>query len=105
MQTPAYTAADLAKFKSVLLSTSTPKQIDEWIDIFAYCVFNSNGGCQHCSVYDPTKDMHKRCLRPKNPFCSAFKDCSICGIECTVNGAFDWFERLVEKAEAAGVWG
>jgi len=86
-------------FKELLLSSFTPKQIDQWIDVFAYCVFNRNGGCPDCPAC-----VDGLCQRPKNPFCSALKDCDVCGVSCTADYNFEWFQDLVDKAEQAGVF-
>ena len=90
---------NLAEFKDRLLSAYTPEQLDQWIDLFAYCVFNTNGGCKDCDAFHEAS-----CQRPKNPFCAAFRDCDVCGVGCTVSGCFQWFQDLVDKAEEAGVW-
>jgi hypothetical protein len=102
---------DGKQYRYKLLKTGNPDQYDKWFDAFGYCI-HGKGECKYCPAYlsspnTPLQDS--RCgkgsmFEGRNPFCTAFKTCEECGIQCENLPDFAWVQTMLDKCEEAGLF-
>ena len=86
------------RYRDRLMCVTTPEDLDKWFTVASHCFLG--GSCSDCCAFHNHICKHNpsRC-----PFCKAFT-CIECGCDCSKPN-FGWLQDLLDRAEAARVWG